>query len=92
MAHPKVKAILPQSNRIAQIMQNAQEDIERYAPLEDIDNDNNSTTPAVLREVLRVLDSPEACAGHAQHGIADDDCPVCWAMQLCAVELLQLGR
>lgn len=82
MSHLKVTPILtrgnrqPKANRIAEIVRSVRDDFFC---------DESPTIASTLREVMEVLND---C--HTDNGVHPDDCRLCYAMRLCAGELLTL--
>jgi hypothetical protein len=89
MVRPKVSQILPRSNnspkaktvnRIAAIVRSVEDGFF---------DANDNTLASTLQHVMRVLDG-------CQHphrepvGVEIEDCPLCFAMRMCASELLTL--
>src|SRR4051794_30064272 len=89
MAHPKVAAILPRTNnepkvksdRMAAIVCSVRNDVQFFEQVE------SSTVATTLREALRVLND---CHTDRHPEAVNQDCPMCYAMRLCAGELMTL--
>lgn len=89
MDHLKVAPILPRTNnqpkakfnRIAEVMRSVHNDVQFFEFVE------SSTVATTLSEAMRVLND---CHTGQHPEPVNEDCPLCYAMRLCAGELITL--
>jgi hypothetical protein len=90
MDHLKVAPILPRTNNQPKVKTNRIAEIVRSvrngSAFEFVES---STVATTLQEAMRVLD--DCHTGQQQHSEPfNEDCPLCYAMRLCAGELITL--